>query len=244
MSNERVYIVAHRGFSGAYPENTARAFTEARRLGVEMIEFDVRLTRDGAAVVVHDQTVDRTTDGTGRVAEMTLGELQELDAGRWMEPGFEGERVPSLAQAVEAIPAPTRLNVHLKSDAVDVERLIRSALADLKAFNVLDRTLVTSEDHVISEVKTAEPELEVCSLSREPLETYIARSDAAGCRVLQPINETVDAAFVREAHRRQMWVQPFYADQENEMIRLLKCGVDGILTNWPDTLKAVIERFG
>ena len=93
-------VVAHRGFSSSYPENTAIAFQKAIELGVECIEFDVHLTRDGHLVVIHDGMVDRTTDGTGRVDELTFAEIKRLDAGTWFSPEFATQNILTLAETL------------------------------------------------------------------------------------------------------------------------------------------------
>ncbi|MBN1909111.1 MAG: hypothetical protein JW818_05175 [Pirellulales bacterium] len=110
-------ICAHRGANRSHPENTLPAFREAIRLGAQMIEFDVYLSRDKQAVVIHDPTVDRTTDGTGRVSEKTLSELKRLDAGSWKDKRFRGTRIPTLAEVLQIMPNNIWLNVHLKGDA-------------------------------------------------------------------------------------------------------------------------------
>lgn len=107
-------ICAHRGASQTHPENTLAAFRQALMLGVQMIEFDVALTRDRRLVIMHDGTVDRTTDGTGKVGDLTWQEIQQLDAGRWKHAKFADERVPSLDQTLAMMPENIWLNVHLK----------------------------------------------------------------------------------------------------------------------------------
>ena len=110
-----VAVVAHRGASGDFPENTAAAFGAAIRLGVEAIELDVHLTADRELLVIHDPTVDRTSDGTGSVAALGLGEIRELDAGSWMDPRFSGEPYLTLAEALDLMPSTMILNVHIKA---------------------------------------------------------------------------------------------------------------------------------
>ena len=110
-----VDVVAHRGFSGRFPENTAVAFNKALALDVEMIELDVHLAKDGSLIVIHDATVDRTSDGTGRVDALTLDEIKEMDAGTWFDPAFKGERFLVLGEALDLIGDRVRLNVHVKA---------------------------------------------------------------------------------------------------------------------------------
>jgi len=233
----RVAVVAHRGFSGAYPENTASAFAAAIRLGVEMIEFDVRRTLDDGLVCIHDPTVDRTSDGTGTVAEMPLAALRELDAGGWLAPQFAGERFVTLQEALDLMPAGVRLNVHVKAGADDRQRVVPAVAAELARRGLLARAFIASDQESLVLARRAVPELVLCNLSVEPVADYVARSAAIGCRVLQPGNGVTTPELVAAAHRAGMEVNPFYADDPGEMRRLIECGVDGILTNWPDRLQ-------
>ena len=107
-------VCAHRGASDSHPENTIAAFREAIRLGAHMIEFDVALSKDGHLALMHDSTVDRTSNGTGAVAAMTLAELKKLDVGVWKQARFRGERIPTLTEALHVMPENVWLNVHLK----------------------------------------------------------------------------------------------------------------------------------
>ncbi|HOF87270.1 MAG TPA: glycerophosphodiester phosphodiesterase family protein [Armatimonadota bacterium] len=235
-----VKVVAHRGFSGRYPENTARALTEALRLGVEMIEFDLHLSADDELIVIHDSTVDRTANGAGDVARLTLAEIKALDAGAWFGAEFAGERFLTAREAL-ALLAETgvELNIHVKAYAHDRERVIDLTLAEMTRFGVLARAFIASDEASIALAKHRHPAVRTCNLSTHPRDDYIARSLAVGCRILQPGHQQVDAAFVSDAHRHGMTVNPFYADEPEEMRRLIACGVDGILTNHPDRLLAL-----
>ena len=104
---------AHRGDSKNAPENSVPAFVSAVMKGAHQIEFDPHLSKDGRLAVIHDNTVDRTTDGTGRVADLTFAEIRALDAGAWFGPEFEGARIPTFREALEAIPRRVLCNVHL-----------------------------------------------------------------------------------------------------------------------------------
>ena len=131
----KVAVFAHRGASGTHPENTAAAFAEALRLGVEAVEFDVRLTADRKMVVIHDATVDRTSDGHGEVRHMTLAQMTELDAGAWFDAQYTGERFKTLEAVLDhgaqAITGPARRADH---DVMAAHRQLQdgaeAALAD------------------------------------------------------------------------------------------------------------------
>ena len=116
-----VAVFAHRGASGSHPENTAAAFGEALRLGVEAIEFDVRMSVDRQMIVCHDATVDRTSDGSGEIRKMSLAQIKELDAGGWFGGEFAGERFLTLAEALDLLNGDVLSTVHVKVDDHDRE---------------------------------------------------------------------------------------------------------------------------
>jgi glycerophosphoryl diester phosphodiesterase len=143
-------IIAHRGFSARYPENTAAAFQAALDAGAQMIELDVTLTRDRRMIVIHDDTVDRTTNAKGRVIDYTLSELRQLDAGSWFHPRFSEERLPALEEAVEMITARAALNIEIKPEAYEPDEpddAIEYQVADvIRTKGVSDRVLISSFD--------------------------------------------------------------------------------------------------
>ncbi|MCD4665344.1 MAG: hypothetical protein K8R68_08730 [Bacteroidales bacterium] len=110
-------VCAHRGANETHPENTLTAFKEAIRLGAHMIEFDVRKTKDDELIIIHDKTVDRTTNGKGKVADLTLSELKIMDAGAWKHLKFTGEKTPTLSETLDIMPKNIWLNVHIKGGA-------------------------------------------------------------------------------------------------------------------------------
>jgi len=129
----RPMVVAHRGFSGRFPENTLRSFREALQLPIDAVELDVRRTKDGVLVVIHDPTVDRTTNGRGRVADLTWDELQRLDAGAWKGSEFVGERIPRLEEVLKLIDGCVVVFVEIKE--VGTEADIVATLGRLDAFD-------------------------------------------------------------------------------------------------------------
>jgi glycerophosphoryl diester phosphodiesterase len=234
-----VNVVAHRGFSGKFPENTAVAFKAALALGVEMIELDVHLAEDGSLIVIHDATVDRTSDGTGRVDTLSLDEIKAMDAGSWLDPSFKGEQFLVLGEALDLIGDKVKLNVHVKAYDETRMAVLTQTIDEIGSRDLIDSSFIASDEQSIILVKQILPELAVCSLSTKPKETYIGRSLSYGCEILQPGHAQVDEAFVSEAHEHGLEVNPFYADEEGEMRRLIEAGVDGILTNHPDLLQSV-----
>jgi len=137
-------VIAHRGASGLAPENTLPAFALAIDKGCDWIECDVHLSADEVVIVMHDAEVDRTTDGTGAIADHTLAELETLDAGSWFSKAFAGTRVPTLAETLDLVRGNTRLDIELK--AADT-RLAGAVLDVVLATEMLDQVVLSSFDH-------------------------------------------------------------------------------------------------
>jgi len=239
---QQVAVVAHRGASGTFPESTTAAFQEAIRLGVETIEFDVHLSADRRLVIIHDATVDRTSDGEGRVAKMTLAEIKELDAGSWFGEEFAGERFLTLEETLDLMPPDLRLNVHVKAYEEDREEVVPQVVQELVRRDLLATAFLASDQESVALARRVEARLEICNLSTSPPESYVRRSQAVECRILQPGNAMTTPELVVQAHGLGMEVNPFYADEEEEMRRLIDCGVDGILTNFPERLQELLRR--
>ncbi|MFH2068371.1 MAG: glycerophosphodiester phosphodiesterase family protein [Candidatus Omnitrophota bacterium] len=234
-----VKIIAHQGFSGRYPGNTEIAFQKALALNVDAVEFDVHLSADAALIICHDGDVDRTSDGSGKISQLTLPEIKNLDAGGWFGKEFEKQRFLTLQEALDVLGTKIRLNIHVKTYEFDREKITPLIVKELERRNLLRQVFIASGEETIKLVKKIQPKLEICNLSRKPENTYIKRSLSVGCYILQPENIQVNQSFVEEAHRHGMEVNPFYADDIAEMRRLIQCGVDGILTNYPDVLLRV-----
>jgi glycerophosphoryl diester phosphodiesterase len=237
-----IQVVAHRGFSGEYPENTAIAFEEALKLEVDMIEFDIHLSRDHELIIIHDATVDRTSNGTGSVGDMTLSEIKRLDAGSWMDARFKGVSFLTLEEVLHQIGGKPRLNIHIKTYDHDRDILTPLVVKQLETSDMLTSCFIASDEATLCLVRQIQPEWSICNLSTTPSASYIDRSLAIGCTILQPGNAMVDESFVKNAHTHCLEVNPFYADDKAEMKRLIACGVDGVLTNYPDRLYEVLDE--
>lgn len=238
MPHRRAKVCAHRGASGTHAENTDSAFIEAVRVGADMIEFDVSSTADDRFVVIHDATVDRTTNGSGRVAEMTFDQLRRLEAG-------DGQRIPSLEEAV-AYAHHTMLNIHARCrDDQDADRTAEALAACFRNGLCHGRAFVAASDQtLLQRVRSRDPEIRLCNLHGQDDLNYLQIAmESTPCEVLQPRPNVVTSQFVDAAHERGLKVNPFFADDEAEMRRMIECGVDGILTNYPVRLINVRESM-
>ncbi len=256
-----VSVLAHQGGDGVWPSNTLFAFRHAAQLGADVLELDVHETADGVLVVIHDDTVDRTTDGSGPVAGMTLAQVKALDAGYRWSPGYEGDaypyrgrgiRIPTLQEVFDAFPA-MPVNIEIKPDdpavARDLCELIRRQgrasgvlvvsfhPGPLSAFRRACPSVATGG--APGEIRTffvlARARLE--RLSSPPAYALQVPVTQGGLRVVTP-------HFVRAAHARGVRVDVWTVDDAEQMRTLVKMGVDGLITDRPDRALRVLGRGG
>lgn len=238
--------VAHRGASGHAPENTLAAFRLALELGTDAIELDLRPTRDAQVVVLHDETVDRTTSGRGRLADLTLAEVERLDAGSWFGSRFRGERIPRLADVLElAGRYPIRLLLELKTHGSPGDAWIARAVEEVRRAGLLGRvTFLSFDASALEQVKRQEKAATTGWLvTRVPLRVE-RKLGALGATVLAARWTSVNAGLVRRAHAAGYSLVVWTVDAPAAMRRLIALGVDALATNFPDRLNAVLGRAG
>ncbi len=233
-TRRRLWNVAHRGASAERPENTMPAFELAIAQGADVIECDVRRTADGALLLMHDATVDRTTSGTGALREMTAAQARELDAG-------QGERIPELADVLRLARGRVRVNVDLKeADIVD------DAVATVRAAGAEDGvTYISFLPEVWERLDEIAPEAPLIHLvdSAAALAS-LAMGESGGQKVAAGVgapSAIVNEGVVERMHRHGYGVFAWTVDDEDEMRRLIACDVNGIVTNRPAALAEVIR---
>ena len=250
---------AHRGGAKVVPEDTIEGFREGFAMGGGVVECDVRASAEGAIVVIHDAVLDRTTDGTGPVAEKTVPELRRLDAGYRFSPDggstfpwrARGVKIPTLEALYEAFPdAP--FNIEIKGRRSGIEEAV---LGHIEAAGAMERTLVVSDNQgTISRFrKASQGKVATAASTVELLRYWILHVLHLGglydppFQALQPLEKykgvvpVVTRRFVREAHDRGLRVDVWTIDDEPAMRRLLSFGVDGIMTDLPDVLARVLN---
>ena len=252
-------MFAHRGASGLAPENTLEAFRLGLEQGAERLELDVHASADGHVVVFHDETLDRTTDGTGPVKALPLAALQRLDAGcRFVaEDGTSpwygrGCRVPTLAALLEAFPE-VPVNIEIKQDQPAIEHAV---LAVLDRFEARSRTLLAAEEvGIMARIRAAAPDVlssfaatEVAEFVGRLREGTLAGYRPPGVALQVPPSfgeiEIVTREFVRAAHGLGLEVHVWTINDEAEMERLLRLGVDALMTDFPARAAVVLGRAG
>jgi glycerophosphoryl diester phosphodiesterase len=237
-------IFAHRGSAGTHPENTMMAFYEAERAGADGIELDVQMTKDGALVVIHDETVDRTTDGTGWVKDLTYRDLQALNAAYKFADQYGTSRIPLLEEVLAWISAtPLLLNIELKNGLIAYERLEEKVIALVRHYRLSSRVILSSFNHnSMFRCRQIAPEIETALLYMEPLYQPLQYARFVGASGLHPHYRTVSEAFVEKAHRHRIAVRPFTINKEDVMKQMFQYQVDAIMTDYPLKAKNIKKR--
>jgi glycerophosphoryl diester phosphodiesterase len=232
-----VLNIAHRGASGRFPENTLKAFGAAIDAGAQMCELDVQLTRDGALVVVHDETVERTTDGRGAVRSMTLEELKRLDAGVRFDPEFKGERIPTLEEVMALADRRCELNIEIKSAGIELK-----VCELIVKYGALATAMVSNFDwDALAVVRHFEPRVRVGLLASQWPARMVGAAFDLKAESINPRADMVTEDLCIAAHERSLNVYAWTVDEPAEMRRLIAFGVDGIMTNFPERLREVTD---
>lgn len=235
-------LCAHRGAMSTHPENTVPALREAVRLGAQMIEFDVQLTKDGALVLMHDGTVDRTTDGKGKVADLTLAEIKALDAGAKLGPAFVGTRVPTFEEALAVFPKNIWLNCHLKGGA---------ALGEATA-RVIEKTGRTHQAFLAATApaaraaRAAVPGILICNMERQGSSlVYAKETIAMKAQFIQLLGKgEVPVEAVKLLKAAGVRVNYYHDETPDGLRRQWQAGVDFPLVNDLAAAISVAREFG
>ncbi len=237
---ERPLIFGHRGASHVAPQNTLAAFRRAAELGADGVELDVHLTAEGIPVVIHDARVDATTDGKGWIAELTLPQVKELDAGAHFAADFAGERVPTLEEVLAEVGQRLIINIELKPSTKSSGGLEEAVVAVVRRMGMLERVWFSSfKPYALYWIRQQEPAVP-CGLLYSPL-TFCSRllAPVTPHEALHPHHSLVREAVVRRAHRRGLRVVTWTVDDEDKAKRFAEWGVDVIITNEPERLLAL-----
>ena len=243
---DTVLVIAHRGSSGTAPENTMAAFREAAASGADMIELDVRLTRDFEPVVVHDRTFRRTAGARLRVWEANLADIRRLDAGGWFAPRFRGEPVPTLREVLAWLPEALRLNIEVKTDGdprpadVTAEACV-AAIAERPAGRDL---LVSSFDsRLLRHLGRLLPGLTLGALYvplRDARHAPSAVARASCCRVFICSRVQLRRRMAPDLHRRGIMLFCYTVNDHGHLTRAIARGVDGVITDYPARLRRLL----
>lgn len=240
-------IIAHRGASAYAPENTMPSFRKALALGAEGIELDVQMTKDGYLVVIHDESIDRTSNGAGRVVDMTFEELRQFDYGKWFAPEFTGEPIPLLQEVLTLLRDwDGVLNIEIKNNEIPYPGIEEKLIKMIRQNDFSERVIFSSFNHEgIRRVHEMAPKartglLYSFSLSKVPYQ----QAPGYGTNGVHPYYMSVNDKMVRFCHDNGLAVNPYTVDKPAAIKRLIHLGVDGIITNQPNVAIEVRRQAG
>ena len=244
---QSVSAIAHRGFAKAAPENTLAAFRKAIELRPDFVECDVRRSKDGQLIVIHDQSVDRTTNGKGLVADMTLAELRQLDAGSWFRPEFAGERLPTFEEVLDLAKGQTVLVIEIK-EAGSEDQVIDL----IKGREMSGEVMICSFHYKVGvRMPLLDPQIPFSPIIHIPQpagpEEAVRLADEAAAvngSIFAVNYQAITPALMDATHSANMMLEAWTVDNEADMRRLVEIGVDVIGSNDIELLIRVLGETG
>ncbi|WP_409377624.1 glycerophosphodiester phosphodiesterase [Gracilimonas aurantiaca] len=247
---DKFIIIGHRGASAYAPENTMSAFRMAAEMGAEMIELDIVLSKDGVPVVIHDETLDRTTNAKGLVSDYTLEELKMLDAGSWFSDEFKGEAIPTLEEVLEWAKGRVSVNIEVKTEAVtdEAEGGIESkALALVDKFGMREHVIFSSFDYrSASHIGALAPDVAKAILYEKSQSKGKSPADLAEEYSIQAFNcsfRELKSGWMSDMLAKEVPVLIYTVNDKKRMRSLINRGVSGIFSDKPDLLREAVENL-
>lgn len=236
------HVFAHRGSAGTHPENTMSAFREAERVGAEGIELDVQLSKDGEVVVIHDEELSRTTNGTGFVKDHTLNELKKLNASYTFSKQVGIQRIPTLAEVLDMFTHNNMLlNIELKNSTFLYPGMEEKVIALVRKYNMQNRVILSSFNHYsLVHCFQLDPSIETAPLYQDGLFRPWVYAKAIGARAIHPNIKAAPNILITAAMNDHIAVRPYTVNKEKVMKRLFDINCTSFITDFPE--KAIILR--
>ncbi len=243
-------VIAHRGASSYFPENTMIAFEKALEMKAHMIELDISFTKDKVPVVIHDDTVDRTTDGKGKVCDLSYAEIRRLDAGKWKNKKFKGEKISSLEEVLEMCSNVMPLNVEIKTESVSeiLEGGIEeTALNLVNKYNMNHNVIFSSFDpRALINIRKLNQNMPTACLYYKPVLGEKNPSEIINflkCNSFNCSIKEINAEWLNNCRENKIGVNVYTVDNRWKMKKLFQAGVNGIFSNKPDLLLKIFEEL-
>lgn len=236
--------IAHRGASGEYPESTRLALLKALEAGADMIELDCQMTRDGHVVIFHDESLKRTAGVAGAIKDKTLEQLKKLDIGRWRKKSFQGERILTLEEALEAVGGKADLCLEIKSYPGSLPGIEIKILFTLSHYECLDRTILASFDYrCLGRVRELAPEATIGLIFGAGVRDDPFRAaQKLGAASLHVQKELASRHFFERAWQDGLDVYVWTVNELSEMERFVSMGAQGLISDFPKRLKTLLGR--
>lgn len=248
-----VKIISHRGANKYAPQNTLPAFERSIQLGADGFETDVHMTKDGVPVICHNYTINDTSDGMGSIATYTLEELKKFDFGSYYSPKFRGTKIPTLDEFLELVATSDIeiMNIELKSPRAKETDIVEKTIEAVRAHKLFDRLLISSFDSkLLVRAKEIDDSCKTAFLyhpnspdSAKMLFYPISFAKKIKVDALHPMDVYVNSAYVKAAHNAGLKVNVWTVNKESKIEKMIKLGVDGIITDCPDRVRTVMRRM-
>ncbi|MFC2064931.1 glycerophosphodiester phosphodiesterase [Chloroflexota bacterium] len=239
-------VIAHRGASKYAPENTIAAFKLAKKVNADGIEFDVKLTADRQVVVIHDSTVDRTTNGSGKVSDMPLAEIKELDAGSKFKGSFSEEKIPTLREMFELFGDQLRMNVELTNYTSPLDGLMYEVFKLIKEFNLQESIIFSS--FLPTNLKLAGKLLPEIPRGLLTFPGWIGKTSRlltkrSSYQALHPHFNDVNERLITNVHSQGKRIHVWTVNEEDRIKEFINLGVDGLITDDPELVQSIVGRI-
>ncbi len=241
----KLLVLGHRGAMGHAPENTMVSFAKGLELGADMLELDIHVSRDGELMVMHDGEIARTTDGKGHIKDMTVAEIKKLDAGSKFDARFRGERVPRLIEVLDWAKTRIQLVIEIKGDPLPTPGIEEKLIKLLREYQMLDQVMVISFHHpAVKRVKEQEPSVMTGILYTGMLVDPVAAAHAARADSIRPSFSYWTPELVERVHAAGLGASTWIINNDADMDYCLPMGFDSVGGNFPDRLRAYVDRVG
>lgn len=235
-------VIGHRGAVGHAPENTLAGIRKAAELGATWVEFDVALTRDDIPVLMHDDTVDRTTDGSGNLADLTLQDVRNLDAGRWFSDAFAGERIPTLTETIRLLHTlGLGANVEIKPTpgrAPETGRIVAKQVADEWPNSLRAPVFSSFQVDALVAAQQAAPEIPRGWLMRRPVKDWRDQAEALDCLSIHCNHRALDSNIASEVRGAGYHLLAYTVNDANRALKLFEWGVESVFSDYPERILA------
>lgn len=236
--------IAHRGFSGEYPENTMTAFENAVAEKCDGIETDVQFTKDGEMVLCHDELLERTTNGNGLLANYTFNELRKLNASANFRNKCKNEKIPTLKELLDlAKESGIMLNLELKNSVIEYKGLEEKVIDMIHSYGLSDKVIISSFNHnSVKKCKEISPEIQCGILYVSVLHDAGFYAKSLGANACHPNFYTLKPYIVEEIKKNGMKINTWTVNEEEYMKMMIDMGIEGIITNYPNLLHRLLKK--
>ncbi|KAB7669963.1 glycerophosphodiester phosphodiesterase [Bacillus sp. B1-b2] len=236
-------IFAHRGYAAKFPENTMIAFMEAEKVKADGIELDIQMTKDNEVVIIHDEKVDRTTDGSGYVKDLTLKDIRSLNAAKKF-PNLPNQLIPSLVEFLDWMKDTTLVcNIELKNNKINYEGMLEKTIQLIRNYGLENRIIFSSFNHYsLVQAHRIAPEIETAPLLSDGIYQPWIYANAICAKGFHPNYRRINKQMIQQSEMNHIKVRAYTVNHPSAMNELIKTGISGIITDEPKLAKELLAK--